>query len=100
MLKHKLILKIKEKDAWNNNQGTNKTFSLTGSDYGVPATSELWSTEENNCGIAIALDSLPANGYYFAVAHEYAQDDFNCETGDICMKYAQNRILILTNLCE
>ncbi len=72
------------KDAWNNNQGTNKTYSLTGSDYGVPATSELWSTEENNCGIAIALDSSPANGYYFAVAHEYAQDDFNCETGDIC----------------
>ena len=72
------------KDAWNNNQGTNKTYSLTGSDCGVPATSELWSTEENNCGIAIALDSLPANGYYFAVAHEYAQDDFNCETGDIC----------------
>ena len=74
------------KDAWNNNQGTNKTYSLTGSDCGVPATSELWSTEENNCAIAIALDSLPANGYYFAVAHEYAQDDFNCETGDICTK--------------
>lgn len=74
------------KDAWNNNQGTNKTYSLTGSDYGVPAISELWSTTENNCEIAFALDGLPANGYYFAVEHKYAQDDFNCETGDICTK--------------
>ena len=74
------------KDAWNNNQGTNKTYSLTGNDFAVPTTSALWSTEENNCEIAIALDGSLVNGYYFAVAHKYAQDDFNCETGDICTK--------------
>ena len=73
------------KDAWNNNQGTNKTYSLTGSDYGVPTISELWSTKENDCKNAIVLDSSTVNGSYFAVAHKYAEDDFNCETGDTCL---------------
>ncbi|MBR2444138.1 MAG: hypothetical protein IKB27_01925 [Clostridia bacterium] len=72
------------KDAWNNNQGTNKTYSLTGSDYSVPATSALWSSTEGDCGNGISSDAVIVGSYYFAVAHVFGEDDHDCSTGDAC----------------
>lgn len=42
-----------------------------------------WTTKSNYCEVLTPVTDAQGT-YYVAVAHIYAEDDHNCETGDIC----------------
>ncbi|MBQ7353150.1 MAG: hypothetical protein IJW54_04005 [Clostridia bacterium] len=42
-----------------------------------------WTTKSNYCEVVTPVTDAQGT-YYVAVAHIYAEDDHNCETGDIC----------------